>query len=220
MSQRPDPAKLNGVDPFATARGVRDTLLEGMSRSMIQFVNTDTYAQMTGAFLDTYLTITAPYRQLVFTMMTQTLAMLNMPNRTEVANLGDRLTNIEMRLDDLDSRFDTVERLLRTPQATPTIPAVASPVVQRPTATVVVGSKRLIDINGIGKVYEQKLMKGGVTSLAQLADANPEQLREIIAPTRFQEVNFDSWIEQAKQFVADETAGTTNGVVHALEERQ
>ena len=45
--------------------------------------------------------------------MTQTLANLNLPSRDDVTRLAERLTNIEMRLDDLDAqtRRDTSTRL-------------------------------------------------------------------------------------------------------------
>jgi hypothetical protein len=113
MSQRPDKSNNNGFDPFAMARGVRDTMLDSWSRSAVQFVNTDVYAQMTGLMLDTYLTVTAPWRNFVLSMMTQTLAGLNMPSRTEVTTIAERMTSIETRLDDLDASVDDIKHTLK-----------------------------------------------------------------------------------------------------------
>ena len=49
-------------DPFEPFRGVRDAYLDTMSKAMIEAVNTEGYAQATGAMLDSYLTATAPLR--------------------------------------------------------------------------------------------------------------------------------------------------------------
>ena len=38
--------------------------------------------------------------------MAQTLAQLNFPTRDDVTRIAERLTNIEMRLDDLDTKLD------------------------------------------------------------------------------------------------------------------
>jgi len=49
--------------------------------------------------------------------MTRTLALLNMPTRSDVSSLAERLTNIELRLDDLDARLDEI-RSAATQQST------------------------------------------------------------------------------------------------------
>ena len=54
--------------------------------------------------LDAWLTSSAPFRKAVEKAMTQVLVNLNMPTRADVISLAERLTNIEMRLDDLDAR--------------------------------------------------------------------------------------------------------------------
>ena len=52
-----------GVDPFEAFRQMRDTYLEGMSKVMIDAVNTEEYAQASGALLSNYLTLSAPFRE-------------------------------------------------------------------------------------------------------------------------------------------------------------
>ena len=49
------------ADPFEAFRKMRDTYLEGMSKVMIDAVNTEEYAQATGALLNNYLTYSAPF---------------------------------------------------------------------------------------------------------------------------------------------------------------
>jgi hypothetical protein len=41
-------------------------------------------------------------------VLAQTLQELNLPSRADFASFSERLTNIEMRLDDLDAKLDEV----------------------------------------------------------------------------------------------------------------
>ena len=93
--------------------------MDAWSKMMIQFVNTEAYAQATGAMLDAWLTTSAPFRKAVEAAMTQALVNLNMPTRGDVTALADRLTNIEMRLDDLEAKLDESLRARRHGPATP-----------------------------------------------------------------------------------------------------
>ncbi|MGI8825339.1 MAG: hypothetical protein ACR2JC_06815 [Chloroflexota bacterium] len=96
----------NVGDPMAAWRTMRDATMETWSKTMVDMVNTDAFAQSLGAYLDNYLSVSAPLRQSIETAMTYVLAQLNMPSRTDVTNLAERLTNIEVRLDDLDAKLD------------------------------------------------------------------------------------------------------------------
>ena len=58
----------------------------------------------------------------------------------------------------------------------------------------------LIDINGIGPAYERKLFDAGVSTFEDLAALTPEQVRAIIAPQHWQEIDPASWIAEARQF--------------------
>ena len=91
-----------------TWKSMRDTSLESWSKMMIDMVNSEDYSQTTGQWLDTYLTLSQPFRRIIDTMMTQVLTGLNMPMRTDVTSLAERLTNIETRLDDQDAKLDDI----------------------------------------------------------------------------------------------------------------
>ena len=95
-------------DPFESFRGMRDSYLDAMSKTMVEAVNTEAYAQATGAMLDYCLTASAPLRDAVEKSMVQALQQLSLPSRQEVAALAERFTNVEMRLDDLDAKLDRV----------------------------------------------------------------------------------------------------------------
>jgi len=109
----------NPLDPFdimntmrdanlKTWKSMRDANLESWSKIMIDMVNSDEYSQATGQWLDTYLTLSQPFKGMIDTMMTQVLTGMNMPMRTDVSSLAERLTNIETRLDDQDARLDDI----------------------------------------------------------------------------------------------------------------
>jgi hypothetical protein len=95
-------------DPFEPFRGVRDAYLDAMSKAMIDAVNTENYAQATGAMLDYCLTASAPFREALDKAMVQALMQLSLPSRQEVAALAERFTHVEMRLDDLDAKADQI----------------------------------------------------------------------------------------------------------------
>lgn len=56
-------------------------------------------------------------------------------------------------------------------------------------------------IKGIGPVYQWKLRDAGFNTFKQLATANPDQLRRMLDVKKWQRVNFESWIEQARDWM-------------------
>jgi hypothetical protein len=103
----------NPFDPTGMLQEMRNASMESWSRMMIQLVNSEAYAKATAAMLDTWLTSSIPFRKAMEASMTQVLTGLNMPTRADVAGLGERLTNIERRLDDLEAKL---EESLRAPR--------------------------------------------------------------------------------------------------------
>ena len=99
-------------DPFESYRGLRDAYLDTMSKAMIETVNSEGYAQATGSILDLYLTAFAPFREAMEKSTLQAMQMLSVPSRQDVTNLAERLTHIEMRLDDMDAKLEQIIRQL------------------------------------------------------------------------------------------------------------
>ena len=113
----------NPFDPTGMFKTMRDTNMEAWSKMMIQLVNSDPYAQATGTMLDSWLTTSVPFRKALEMVMTQVLGQLNLPTRAEVISLAERLTHIEMLLDDLDAKLEESRRPARKaggPRARPT----------------------------------------------------------------------------------------------------
>lgn len=132
-------------DPMEAMREIRDAYLGAMSKAMIDAVNTETYAQASGAMLDGYLTAATPFREGLDKAMLQWLQQMSLPSRQEVVALAERFTNVELRLDDIDAKLDSIVSLvseLRTaskaaPATRPQVAAsaAATPRVSRKTVT-------------------------------------------------------------------------------------
>jgi hypothetical protein len=107
-------AEKNGTaaDPFEAFRKMRDTYFEGLSKVMIDAVNTEEYAQTTGTLLNNYLTVSAPFREALDRSMILTLEQFSLPSRQQVVALAERFTNLEMRIDDLDTKLDRLMQSL------------------------------------------------------------------------------------------------------------
>jgi hypothetical protein len=114
-------------DPINTFREMRDNYLDAWAKAMVETVNTDAYAQATGMMLDTYLTASQPFRETLEKVMPQTLQQLNLPSRTDFISLAERVTHIEMKLDDMESALDRIEKLLAKPVVVNAAAAAAAP---------------------------------------------------------------------------------------------
>jgi hypothetical protein len=128
MSQPPDRNDApNPLDPFGFWKQSQQAMLDSWSKAMTEAVNTDTYAETTGRMLDTYLTAAAPLRKVIEQTMTQLLNQLGLPSRAEVVSIAERMTNIELRLDDLDARLDILHRdMERVASAVATLGAITT----------------------------------------------------------------------------------------------
>lgn len=123
MSQNPTDG-FDPNDPFGTWRTIRDANLDAWAKSMTSLVNTEAFAKAIGMQLDTMLAASAPMKQVVQQYMETYLAQVNMPSRGEVVSLAQRLTNIELRLDDMQAALD---ELLDAARAQAAAPVAAAP---------------------------------------------------------------------------------------------
>lgn len=109
----------NSVDPFEAFRGMRDSYLDAMSKLMINAVNSEEYAQATGAMLNSSLMASAPFREALEKATAAAMQQASMPSRQEVAALAGRFTNIEMRLDDMEAKLDRIIELCSVAKPAP-----------------------------------------------------------------------------------------------------
>ena len=66
----------------------------------------------------------------------------------------------------------------------------------------------LIDINGVGPVYEQRLIAAGVYTFEQLAGLTPARILEIIRPEAWQRIDAEAWIAEARLLAQQVREGT------------
>jgi hypothetical protein len=112
MSERqPDASK--AYDPMEPFRGMRDAYLDAVAKNMVEAVNSEAYAQASGAMLDSTLTMSAPFREAMEKTMLQVLQQLSLPSRQDIVGLAERFTNLEMRLDDMDACLEGIESKLQ-----------------------------------------------------------------------------------------------------------
>ena len=114
MSDKPEGDKPH--DPFEVWRGMRDANMDAWAKFMVETVNSDAYSKATGVMLDSYLTASGPFREMLEKTMTRALENLSMPTRGDFTGIAQRLTNIEMRLDDLDAKLDRLEAEVKSPR--------------------------------------------------------------------------------------------------------
>src|SRR5215470_2855354 len=126
--------RAQSFDPMEPLRGVRDAYMDVWAKSMVDMVNSEAYAQATGTMLDTYLTVSAPFREAVEKAMLKTLEQLAMPSRADITSLAERMTHIELRLDDLDAKLDEFQKSSgRTSSSLPK--TVTAPTGKKTTST-------------------------------------------------------------------------------------
>ncbi len=73
-------------------------------------------------------------------------------------------------------------------------------------------------IQGIGATTLAALNEGGITTYAQLADATPERLGEILSAAGVRRGDFDAWIAEAKQRSAGKRVSHGGGRTRAVPE--
>jgi hypothetical protein len=120
-----------GFDLFQTMTGTRDSFMEDFARIVLSLTSTGAYQRANAAFAKPALLATAVLREKREAAMSELLAFFNIPSRDELLALSQRLTRIEMTLDDLGAGMDQ----LRRGAATPERPATREPTNGRPTAT-------------------------------------------------------------------------------------
>ena len=118
MGEEQGGKKLDAMDPF---RGMRDAYMEAWAKTMGEYVNSEQYAQYTGATLDAMLAVSAPFRAALEKAMVNALQQLAMPTRPDIISIAERLTNLEMRLDDIDAKLDRIAQATAKVPTEPTI---------------------------------------------------------------------------------------------------
>ncbi|MFZ5916334.1 MAG: poly(R)-hydroxyalkanoic acid synthase subunit PhaE [Chloroflexota bacterium] len=101
------------TDPFGPVIQFYDAWVKSWSDVMSQTVASKSFAESMGQQLESTLDAMTLVRRQMSDLMEQSLQQMSLPTRKDVLNLAERLTSLEMRLDDLDAKLDEVLDLLR-----------------------------------------------------------------------------------------------------------
>lgn len=101
---------------FKSLRGVRDSVGGDLARVAIAVTSTSVYQRVNALVAKPGLLASALLRERREAAMSQVLAQLNLPSREDVLTLSQRLTRIEMVLDDLGAGMDQLRRPASRPQ--------------------------------------------------------------------------------------------------------
>lgn len=110
--EKPETGK-PAIDPFAQMFQFYDAFAKSWSGVMSEAVASKSFAESMGRQMENSLDTMTLMRRQMGDLMEQYLQQLSLPTRREVVNLAERMTNLEMALDDMDAKLDEVLNLLR-----------------------------------------------------------------------------------------------------------
>jgi hypothetical protein len=106
MSQSKSKEAEQGFNPIKMLRERRDGLLNVVAEVTLRATSSRPYFVISSALSRPALLATALSRKLTTAATTQILAQMNMPSREDVLALSQRLTRMEMVLDDISAAMD------------------------------------------------------------------------------------------------------------------
>lgn len=109
-----DKSKGTVTDPFSPLVEFYDNWTKSWSGAMSEMVASKSFADSMSKQVESNLEALAMVRRQVDGIMEQYLQQMNLPSRKEVISLAERLTKIEMAVDDLDAKMDQIIDLLKT----------------------------------------------------------------------------------------------------------
>lgn len=96
------------ADPFANMIQFYDNWTKAWAKTMSETVASPRFAETMARQTEGSLEFWSLVRRQVGEAMEQYLQQMSLPTQSEVVSLAERLTTIEMRLDDVDAKLDEV----------------------------------------------------------------------------------------------------------------
>jgi len=114
MSEKADKPEKSAADPFSQMLQFYDDWTKTWSGAASEMVSSKPFADSMAKQLESSLSAAQLMRRQMAQLMEQSLQQMSMPTRKEIVSIAERMTNIEMRLDDLEDKVDQVLDLLKT----------------------------------------------------------------------------------------------------------
>ena len=102
------------IDPFAQMIQFYDSMGKSWASAMSDAVASKSFADSMSEQMESNLESMSLMRKQFGDFMEQYLQQMNLPTRKEVVSLSERLTKLEMTLDDLDAKLDEILDVLKT----------------------------------------------------------------------------------------------------------
>lgn len=96
------------IDPFAQMIQFYDSMGKSWASAMSDAVASKSFADSMSEQMESNLEAMSLVRKQFGDFMEQYLQQMNLPTRKEVITLSERLTKLEMTLDDLDAKLDEI----------------------------------------------------------------------------------------------------------------
>ena len=100
-------------DPFSQMLQFYDDWTKTWSGAASEMVSNKSFADSMAQQVESSMSATQLMRRQMGELMEQSLQQMSLPTRKEFLSLAGRLTNIEMRLDDMEAKLDEVLDLLK-----------------------------------------------------------------------------------------------------------
>ena len=99
-----------GFDVLKLTRDARDGVMDAWAKLMLNLTSSHEYQRLQGMIMKPTFLAIALIRKATDSTMSGLLANLNMPSREELQQVSQRLTHIEMTLDDLGAVLEQVRK--------------------------------------------------------------------------------------------------------------
>lgn len=96
------------TDPFANMIQFYDAMSKTWAKAMSDAVTSESFAKSMAEQMESSVEVFSQMRRQMGDMMEKYLEQMNLPTRKEVVNVAERLTRLEMAIDDLDAKLDQV----------------------------------------------------------------------------------------------------------------
>lgn len=112
MSEKQDEPKAS-PDPFASMVQFYEAWSRSWAQAMTEAVSSKSVAESIGQQMESSMESLAMARKQINEIMERYLQEMSLPSRAEVISLAERMTGIEMKLDDIEAKLEEVLDALR-----------------------------------------------------------------------------------------------------------
>jgi len=116
MSDETEKTEQPENDPFSQMLQFYDDWTKTWSGAASEMASSKTFADSMAQQLEASLSATQLMRRQMGELMEQSMQQMSLPTRREILGIAERMTNIEMRLDDMEAKIDQLLDLLKSSQ--------------------------------------------------------------------------------------------------------